>query len=155
MNTTHQLPHRSSALTSTILAVCLAGLPVMAAPPGPTPQIPAGGGAPGPFPNTSVSAVNVVAKGSTTFNGNVEITAYEGNGPIRWTVTRYNRGDIAMRLAPANPAGADGNTLNKGFIDFLGANDAALPENQSWRPNAVTFIQRSLLVQHLLVMGTT
>jgi hypothetical protein len=79
--------------------------------------------------------VNVVARGSTTFNSNVEITGYEGNGPIPWTVTKYNRGDIAMRLAPANPAGADANTLNRGFIDFTTANDASLAEAQSWRPH--------------------
>ena len=135
MKTNPQHAHRSSALSSTILAVCLAGWSVTAAPPGPTPQVPVGGGAPGPFPNTSVSAANVVAKGSTTFNGNIEITDYEGSGPIPWTVTKYNRGDIAMRLSPANPAGANANTLNKGFIDFTTANDASLAEAQSWRPH--------------------
>jgi hypothetical protein len=104
-------------------------------PPGPTPQVPAGGGPPGPFPNFSVSAVNVIAKGSTTFNGNVEITGYEGEGPIPWTVTKYNRGDIAMRLSPANPSAADANTLNKGFIDFTTPTDASVAEAQSWRPH--------------------
>lgn len=83
-----------------VLATLWAGISVLAGPPGPTPQVPVGGGAPGPFPNTRVTGVNVVAKGSTTYNGNVEITGYEGNGPIPWTVTKYNRGDIAMRLAP-------------------------------------------------------
>ncbi len=79
--------------------------------------------------------MNVIAKGSTTFNGNVEITAYEGEGPIPWTVTKYNRGDIAMRLSPANPAAADANTLNKGFIDFTTPTDASRPDAQSWRPH--------------------
>ncbi len=108
-----------------------------AAPAGPTPVVPVGGGAPGAFPNTSVSAINVIAKGSTTFNGNVEIASYEGQGPIPWTISRYNRGDFAMRLAPANPAAADASTLGLGFIDFAGANDAALAYNQSWRPDAL------------------
>jgi hypothetical protein len=106
------------------------------APPGPTPVVPEGGGPPGPFPNTSVSAVNVIARGSATaFNGNVEIVGYEGQGPIPWTVTKYNRGDIAMRLAPANPAAADANTLNRGFIDFTTPTDASVAEAQSWRPH--------------------
>lgn len=137
MKTTRPHPHRSSISLLTVLSAFLAGLPVTAAPPGPTPQVPSGGGAPGPFPNTKVSAVNVVAKGSTTFNGNVEISGYEGNGPIPWTVTKYNRGDISMRLSPANPAGADANTLNRGFVDFTTATDASLAEAQSWRPHPV------------------
>jgi hypothetical protein len=92
--------------------------------------------APGPFPNTSVSAVNVIARGSSTaFNGNVEIVGYEGQGPIPWTVTKYNRGDIAMRLAPANPAAADANTLNRGFVDFTTPTDSFVAEAQSWRPH--------------------
>lgn len=120
-----------------VLATLWAGISVLAGPPGPTPQVPVGGGAPGPFPNTRVTGVNVVAKGSTTYNGNVEITGYEGNGPIPWTVTKYNRGDIAMRLAPANAAAADANTLNKGFTDFTTPTDASVAEAQSWRPNPV------------------
>jgi hypothetical protein len=40
-----------------------------------------------------------------------------------------------MRLAPANPAAADANTLNMGFIEFSSANNASLAENQSWRPH--------------------
>jgi len=128
---------RLSRCTSTILAASLAGVTAFAVPPGPTPQVPVGGGPPGAFPNTRVSGVNVIARGSTTYNSNVEITGYEGNGPIPWTVTKYNRGDIAMRLAPANPSAADANTLNKGFIDFTTATDASVAEAQSWRPNPV------------------
>src|SRR5687767_4589169 len=117
-----------------LMTVCVAGL---AAPSGPAPVVPVGGGPPGAFPNTSVSAVNVVAKGGNTYDARVEISGYEGQGPILWTISRYNRGDFAMRLAPANPSGADANTLNIGFIDFLGTNNAALAEDQSWRPNAI------------------
>jgi hypothetical protein len=40
-----------------------------------------------------------------------------------------------MRPAPVNPAAANANILNLGFIDFGGASDAAAPENQSWRPH--------------------
>lgn len=137
MKTMAQPPLNPSVLSLTLLAACLAASPISAAPAGPTPVVPVGGGAPGAFPNTSVSAVNVVAKGSTTFDGNVEIAGFEGQGPIPWTINRYNRGDFALRLSPANSASADANTLNKGFIDFPGANDASLAENQSWRPNAL------------------
>jgi hypothetical protein len=125
---------RSSAAIFLVLLCALRGL---AAPAGPTPQVPAGGGAPGPFPNTSVSAVNVVAKGSITgFDGNVEVSGFAGNGPVPWTITKYNRGDFAMRLSPADPATANANTLNRGFTDFSSPADASLAENQSWRPNA-------------------
>lgn len=138
MKTINQSPNSPSFLLLSVVVGCLAGYPASAFPPGPTPVVPAGGGPPGAFPNTSVSAVNVIAKGnSAAFDGRVEISGFEGQGPIRWTINRYNRGDFAMRLAPANPSGADANTLNMGFIDFPGANDASLAENQSWRPNAV------------------
>lgn len=106
---------------------------VMAAPPGPTPQIPDGGGAPGPFPNTSVSAVNVIAKGSTVFNSNVDVPGLDGQGPIAWSVNRYNRGDLALRLAPGDPTAALGN-LGQGFIDF-GDNSPGLAASQAWRPS--------------------
>ncbi len=112
---------------------CAAGLPALAAPPGPTPQVPEGGGAPGPFPNTSVSAVNVLAKGSTTFNGSVEVTGFDGHGPIPWSLNRYNRGDFAMRLAPGNPAAALGN-LNQGFSEF-GDSSPGVAASQAWRPS--------------------
>lgn len=128
----------TSCVRTAVVLLAAFGVAVAAeaAPAGPVPQVPAGGGPPGAFPNTTVSAVNVNARGSTTFNGNVEINSFEGAGPIPWTVTKYNRGDIAMRLAPANPANANANTLNKGFIDFTSADDASLAENQSWRPHA-------------------
>src|SRR5687768_14396802 len=88
---------RSSALCASI---SLLSTQLIAAPAGPVPQIPEGGGAPGPFPNTSVSGVNVIARGSTEFNSNVEIVGFDGQGPIPWSVNRYNRGDIALRLSP-------------------------------------------------------
>ncbi len=88
------------------------------------------------FPNSSVSGVNVIAKGNASaFNSSVEITGFDGDGPIPWTINRYNRGDFAMRLSPANPTAADANVLNKGFIEFNGVADASLPENQVWRPH--------------------
>lgn len=114
-------------------ALFSASIPVLAAPPGPTPQIPDGGGAPGAFPNTSVSAVNVIAKGSTTFNSSVEVSGLDGQGPIPWSVNRYNRGDIALRLSPGNPTAALGN-LGQGFIEF-GDNSPGIAASQAWRPS--------------------
>jgi hypothetical protein len=110
---------------------CVTGA-LMAAPPGPAPQIPEGGGAPGAYPNTSVAGVNVLAKGSSTFNSNVEITGFDGQGPIKWSVTKYNRGDLAMRFAPGNVTAAITN-LNKGFIDFTDTASGAA--SQAWRPH--------------------
>lgn len=136
MKTTTNRPSVLFTKTSLFLALVLPALAHGAAS-GPTPQVPAGGGPPGPFPNATVSAVNVVAKGSATFNSNVEIKAYDGQGPVRWTVTKYNRGDISMRLAPANADAADANTLDRGFVDFTSATDAAVAECQSWRPSPV------------------
>lgn len=104
-----------------------------AAPPGPTPQIPDGGGAPGPFPNTSVSAVNVIAKGSATFNSAVDVPGLAGQGPIPWSVNRYNRGDFAVRLSPGD-AQAALNNLNQGFIEF-GDSAVNIPASQAWRPS--------------------
>lgn len=107
----------------------------VAAPAGPTPVVPEGGGPPGPFPNTSVTAANVLTRGGTEFNSNVEFAGFEGQGPIAWAVNRYNRGDIAMQLSPASSSAANANTAGKGFIEFPGANDASLPEMQVWKPN--------------------
>lgn len=118
-------PHFAALFAST--------LPILAAPSGPTPQVPDGGGAPGAFPNTSVSAVNVVAKGSTTFDSNVEVSGLDGHGPIPWTVNRYNRGDFALRLAPGNPSAALDN-LGRGFAEF-GDSSPGVAASQAWRPS--------------------
>lgn len=114
-------------------ALFTSSLPLLAAPAGPTPQIPEGGAAPGPFPNTSVSGVNVIARGSSTFDGSVDVPGLDGNGPIPWTVNRYNRGDFALRLSPGNLANAFDN-LGLGFIEF-GDNSPAIPASQAWRPS--------------------
>ena len=106
----------------------------LAAPPGPSPQIPEGGAAPGAFPNTSVTAVNVIAKGSSTFDSNVDLAGFDGQGPIPWSVNRYNRGDFALRLSPGDPTAALGN-LGQGFTEFAD-NAPSVPASQAWRPSA-------------------
>lgn len=120
---------------------------LLAAPPGPTPQIPDGGAAPGPYPNTTVTAVNVIAKGSSTaFNGSVEVTKLDGQGPVAWSVNRYNRGDFALRLAPADPVAAQSN-LGQGFIEFANG-DPAHPANQAWRPSPVRGVVMATSIQN-------
>jgi hypothetical protein len=115
-------------------ALLLAAGSLLAAPGGPVPQVPEGGAAPGAFPNTSVTGVNVIARGSqTAFNGSVEVTGVEGNGPIPWTVNRYNRGDFALRFSPGNPAASLTN-LNQGFREF-GDNSPGVAASQAWRPS--------------------
>lgn len=100
---------------------------------GPIPQVPEGGGPPGPFPNTSVTAVNVLARGSSTFNSSVEVFALEEQGPIAWSLSRYNRGDFAMRLSPADPAAALTN-LGQGFIEYADTANT-VPAHHAWRPS--------------------
>src|SRR4029453_14519629 len=94
MRTQSFYPLSSFSLFTPALIGLLAAWPASAFPPGPTPQVPDGGGPPRPFPNPSVTAVNVLARGSSTgFNSSVEVTGFEGQGPIPWTINRYNRGD--------------------------------------------------------------
>lgn len=128
-----KLPLPDLFRTTCSTALLLAAGVIHAAPAGPSPQLPEGGAAPGAFPNTSVSGVNVLARGSSTgFNSSVEVTGLDGSGPIPWTVNRYNRGDFALRLAPGDPAAALGN-LNQGFIEF-GDNSPGVAASQAWRP---------------------
>lgn len=127
-----RVQRRPVLVTATAVSAFLP-LALFAAPAGPTPVVPDGGGAPGAFPNTSVSGVNVLAKGSTVFNSSVEVTGLDGHGPIPWSVNRYNRGDLALRLAPGNPAAALEN-LNQGFIEF-GDSAPSVPASQAWRPS--------------------
>jgi hypothetical protein len=105
---------------------------ILAAPAGPIPQVPEGGAAPGVFPNTSVTGVNVVARGSTTFNGSVDVVGLEGQGPIPWSVNRFNRGDFALRLSPANPTTAL-SILGQGFREF-GDSTPGVAASHAWRP---------------------
>ena len=102
-------------------------------PPCAEPVVAAGGSPPGPCPNYSVSAANWVARDNTAgFTGDVEMNL-EGNGPIPWSIVRYNRGDFAVRLSPANPAGAREN-LGLGFTQY-GNSDTTQASGQAWGPD--------------------
>lgn len=82
---------------------------IAAAQPTPTdPEAMAGGGLPGLFP-TTVTATNIqidqftpaVLAGSGSDNLRVTFPA---SGPIAWTSSRANEGDIALSIGPGNPA---------------------------------------------------
>jgi hypothetical protein len=103
-----------------------------AAAPGPEPIVPEGGLSPGPYPNFSVTGANWVARGGTEFNGNVEMDLEE-NGPIPWSITRYNRGDFAVRLSPRDPIAARSN-LGQGFTEVQNALASEAP-GQAWAPH--------------------
>lgn len=98
---------------------------------GPALVIPEGGLPPGPFPGNSVSAANWVAQGGPTFDATVSI-GQDGQGPIPWSNSRYNRGDFAVRLSPLDPTAAQDNF---GVLqEFPGEGTAAIPSEQAWRP---------------------
>ena len=129
--------NHSVSLGSLTLSLFLIGGvgPGAAAPPGPDPQVPDGGSAPGAYPNTSVTGVTVDARGGTAYDGNVEVVGLIGQGPVPWSVNRYNRGDIALRLAPADPEAAL-NNLDQGFIEY-GEDAVTIPAHHAWRPSPV------------------
>src|SRR5687767_1057112 len=119
---------------SALSLACALGLTnaSFAAATGPLVIVPDGGQDPGPYPNTSVSAANWVARGGPTYDGNVEMNLEE-NGPIPWSITRYNRGDFAIRISPRDPVAARAN-LNQGFTEVLNASAAEAP-GQAWTPH--------------------
>ena len=104
----------------------------LVSPYGPDPQVPAGSKPPGPYPVNTVGAANWVASSGTTFDATVSI-GLEGQGPIPWSMSRYNRGDFAVRLSPLDPIGAQDNF---GLLqDFPGGGLGDVPEEQVWRPS--------------------
>jgi hypothetical protein len=133
MNRKHSSSSTATPSALALVIVLLSHAPgSRAAAPGPEVVVPEGGSPPGAYPNTSVASVNVIARGGTTFDSTVEVTGFDGQGPIPWSLNRYNRGDFAMRLAPADPAAAEG-PLDQGFIEFADASPA-LPAHHVWRP---------------------
>jgi len=100
---------------------------------GPDPVAPDGGTLPGPFPSNTVGAANWIASSGNTFDGTTSI-GLEGQGPIPWSISRYNRGDFAVRLSPADATAAQDNFDI--LQDFPGEGTAAIPSEQAWIPNA-------------------
>ncbi len=98
--------------------------------------VPDGGGEPGAYPNTSVTGANLIVRGGATFDSNAEVTAFDGQGPIAWSINRYNRGDFSMRLSPADPTAAANGTLNQGYIEFADTSPG-LAASLAWRPTPV------------------
>ncbi len=91
-------------------------LPLVAAevPPGPKPLVPAGGKAPGDYPNFTVTGANFTmdASGVTDFNGGLrhEIKLnIDGQGPLPWSLTGFGQGRFTPRLNVADPQAAASN----------------------------------------------
>ncbi|HYT60699.1 MAG TPA: hypothetical protein VEL06_11045, partial [Haliangiales bacterium] len=100
---------------------------------GPDPQVPPSfSQPPGPFPVNTVSAANWIAAGNTAFDSTVSL-GQAGQGPIQWSMSRFNRGDFAVRLSPHDPAAVTGNFGF--FVDFTGSGFGDIPEEQAWRPS--------------------
>ncbi len=57
-----------------------------------------------PFPNTAVTAVNVIARGSRTFNSSVDAPGLDGQGPVSWSVNTLEDG---MLFATSAGGGGD------------------------------------------------
>jgi hypothetical protein len=100
---------------------------------GPEPVAPDGGTLPGPFPGNTVGAASWITSGGTAFDATASI-GQVGQGPIPWSISRYNRGDFAVRLSPADPTAAQDN-FNI-LQDFPGEGTAAIPSEQAWIPNS-------------------
>ncbi len=100
---------------------------------GPEPVAPDGGVLPGPYPGNTVGAASWVAGGGNTFDSTASI-GQVGQGPIPWSISRYNRGDFAVRLSPADPAATQDNFDI--LQEFNGDGTAAIPSEQAWIPNA-------------------
>ncbi|MCL4176622.1 MAG: hypothetical protein KJ072_02600 [Verrucomicrobia bacterium] len=112
---------------------------------GPAPIVPENGVPPGAFPNQSVTAAlwKMDASFVTQWDGTDQdeiILTLKGEGPVRWSNTRWNEGDLAPRLSPSDPDAAQ---ANLGFLpsDFTAAfggyqwqQDQAL--NGGWPANA-------------------
>ncbi|MBI4325091.1 MAG: CHRD domain-containing protein [Chloroflexi bacterium] len=106
-------------------------LHVMAQPAAPEPQVPNGGQPPGEYPNKSVTAAAWVAFGDTTFDGRAGVNL-DGQGPIPWSITRYNRGDFAVRL---NPRDAEGAKAGFGIVQEYQDPTSDQASAHSWRPH--------------------
>ena len=91
-------------------------MPLVAAevPAGPKPLVPAGGKAPGDYPNFTVTGANFTmdASGVTDFNGGLrhEIKLnIAGQGPLPWSLTGFGQGRFTPRLNVADPQAAASN----------------------------------------------
>lgn len=138
---------RSSYRLAYIVALCgtlVCGPGVQAAAPTPTdPEAKAMGGLPGAFP-TTVTAANVQIDQFTpaVLNGsgsnNLRVT-FPAAGPIKWTESRHNEGDIALLIGPGNPNDSTYYPPNA-FVDNYGpiANGPFENSTLAWRLSRAT-----------------
>ncbi len=133
-----------AALFSLSLATLALGDPPLP----PDPVLPDGATGPGAFPNKGVTAANwlvevpagVINNGDNQDQIRVSIPQ---SGPVKWSTPRYNEGDVAVRLAPFDPAAAtellgadwpwEGSDSPNDFR--FGQGDPTSPIVQAWRPN--------------------
>lgn len=112
----------------------------------PTPTDPEGkamGGLPGTFP-TTVTAANVQIDQFTpavlngTGQNNLRVT-FPASGPIKWTESRHNEGDIALLIGPGNPNDPSYYPPNA-FVDNYGpiANGPFENSTLGWRVSRAT-----------------
>ncbi len=118
---------------------------------GPSPIVPEGGVPPGDYPNRTVTAVlwGMDASNVTQWDGvdqDEVIMTIKGEGPVRWSNTRWNEGDHAPRLSPSLPDAAQTNlgvlpsTLTAAFEGYKWEQDQSVnggwPATAgAWRPN--------------------
>jgi hypothetical protein len=113
----------------TMVGSTYADPPVISDPDG---RLIAGFNAPGEFP-TSVTAanVNITPQAGAEFDGpgeDVLKVTFPAAGPIKWTSSRYNNGDPALLIGPAQPANSFSYPANA-FVDNFQAmqNNGGLP----------------------------
>ena len=98
MNVSHHIRWFCRSWGLCFLLVGTGSIKAAETPAGPTPQIPneAEAVGPGPFPNTSVTAVSYQVDASNVtehggFDKDEVIFRLEGQGPIPWTLSHYAR----------------------------------------------------------------
>ena len=150
MNVSHHIRWFCSSWGLCFLLVGTGSIKAAEPPAGPTPQIPneAEAVGPGPFPNTSVTAVSYQVDASNVtehggFDKDEVIFRLEGQGPIPWTLSHYGQAMVSPRIGPADEATS---TLNIGREPFdivykgngyLWENDKTYwsPVAAAWRPH--------------------
>jgi len=124
--------------------VCLQSAEI---PLGPSPIVPTEAEAigPGPFPNTSVTAVSyeVDASGVTEHSGfdkDEVIFRLEGQGPIPWTLSQYGQAIISPRIGPAEEA-TSGLNINQDPFEVVYKGNGYQWENDKlyWSPVAAAW----------------
>ncbi len=116
-------------------------------PSGPSPSVPAGGRAPGDYPNFTVTGANWVMDASAVMdiNGGLRdevILNLAGQGPLPWSLTEFGQGRYAPRLNVGDPQAAASNLGKLPFdliidgtaYEWQNDIDPWAPNGAAWRP---------------------